>query len=301
MTRALLAALVASSVLTLTTSAQVAYTDNQGREWRQMAGTTGNTWEAFAAFAPTDGQTPISGSFSGLDLTGWVWATEAQVTSMFSDWVPEITVTPFVGGSAYVLQGLGFFSSFRPTFEYYTTFGGYNYLSAWTATGAGDQASLASVSAQYPVFYGSFAVGDLASKGSADAYRGLWLYRQTPFHNLGFALAGTNGAAVLRGSGALTAGASTTLTVLGGKENAPALVAFGSRAVNVPLLGGTFVPSRDLGVVRTTLDLYGQLTLTGAWPAGIPSGSEVYVQVWFPDAGGPAGAAATNAIRIDVP
>lgn len=299
-TRILASALLATA-LALAPAAQVAYGDNQGREWRHVVGTTGTSWQSFAAFAPTDGVTPILGSYGGQDLTGWVWATDAQVTSLFSDFVPEILGTPEVAGANYVLPGLGFFSLFRPTFEYYTTFGGYNYVAGWTASESGGAARIASVSAQYPVFYGSFSVSGLADTSTSDAFRGLWLYRQTPFHNLGQALAGTNGAAVLRGSGTLVAGSTTTLSVLGGKEGAPALVVIGSRAVNVPLLGGTFVPSRDLGLVRTTLDAYGQLSLAGPWPAGLPSGSSVYVQVWFADAGAPAGAAATNALRIDVP
>jgi len=299
-TRVLASVLLATG-LALATSAQAAYTDNHGREWRHVVGTTGQTWQSVAAVAPTDGVTPITNPAGGTHLLGWVWATDEQVRSLFSDFVPEILVTPDLGGPAYVLQGLGFFSVFRPTFEYYTTFGGYNYLSGWTATAVGGAARIASVSAQYPVFDGGFSVTGLADQSSSEPYRGLWLYRQTPFHNLGFAKAGTNGAAVLRGSGTLSAGTTTTLDVLGGKEGAPALVAIGSRAVNVPLLGGTFVPSRDLGTVRTTLDAYGQLTLSGLWPAGIASGSSVYVQVWFADAGATGGAAATNAIRIDVP
>lgn len=297
----LLACGLLAALLPLTTSAQVAHSDNQGREWRQMAGTTGHTWQDFASFAPSDGVTPITGSFGGVDLGGWVWATNDQVTSLLAEFAPEIENQPFVDGPAYVLPGLFFFSSFRPTFEYYTTFGGYNFLAGWTASDAGSSARIASVSAQYPVFYGHFSVAEQASKSSADVYRGLWLYRQTPFHNIGFALAGTNGEAVLKGSGTLVAGTPTTLSVLGGRANAPALLAVGTQALNLPLLGGTFVPSRNLATVRTTLDANGQLTLTGAWPAGLASGTSVYAQLWFLDSGAPAGGAATNALRIDVP
>jgi hypothetical protein len=37
------------------------------------------------------------------------------------------------------------------------------------------------------------------------------------------------------------------------------------------------------------------------WPAGAPSGTTLVVQAWLQDAGGPAGAAASNALGGDVP
>jgi hypothetical protein len=287
--------------LSATASAQVAYVDNHGREWRQLSGTTNRTWDQVAALCPTDGVTPCVGTLGSAALDGWTWANEAQVTSMLSDFVPEILTTPSLGGSQYVLIAMYFFGPFQPTWEYYTTFGGYNYLTAWTATAAGGLAATASASAQWPVFHGSFDVGALAATDSVSAFRGVWLYRQTPFSNLGHALPGTNGPALLKGEGSVTPGATTTLRVQNGAPSATALLAIGLSTVNAPVYGGTFVPSPDVVLAPLPLDAYGNLTLITPWPAGVPSGTALYLQSWFADGGAVFGVAATNAIRIDVP
>jgi hypothetical protein len=245
--------------------------------------------------------TPIQGSLGATDLSGWVWATRDQVAEMLSEFAPDILRTPTLAGAEYVLSGLNLFSSFRPTFEYYTTFGGYNYIAGWTATQSGGTAYVPDVSAQYPVFYGSFSVAGLAALDYANPYLGVWLYRSTPFHNIGQALLGTNGQAVLKGSGALTPGAATALSVQNARPGSMALIAVGSTASNRPFLGGVFVPSRDLLLQRMPLDAGGHLALIGAWPASIPSGISLYAQCWFVDPGTPGGAAASNALRIDVP
>jgi hypothetical protein len=281
--------------------AQAPYMDNQGREWRQMAGSTGKTWNQLASVCPTDGITPCNGNLSGLNLTGWTWATQAQVTQLFSEFAPEILNYPSVGGPGYVLSGLGFFEFFKPTFEFYTTFGGYNYITGWTATAAGGQAVTASVSAEYPVFNGSFDVAALADVTSTSNFRGIWAFRQTPFFNLGQALPGTNGAALLKGSGSLAPSAPTTFVVQGGAPNAPAALILGLSQLNLPLFGGTLVPSPDIFIQPLTLNNFGSLTFTAPWPPAFPSGASLYLQTWFLDAGAQQGVAATNAVRIDAP
>ena len=39
----------------------------------------------------------------------------------------------------------------------------------------------------------------------------------------------------------------------------------------------------------------------GTWPAGVPSGTRLVVQVWMPDAGGPQGFSATTAVSATAP
>ncbi|MBK6939649.1 MAG: hypothetical protein IPH13_05470 [Planctomycetes bacterium] len=117
-------AILASSVLLAALAianraavAQVAYVDAQGRQWRQMTGTTGLNWNQVDAVCPNDGVTPCSGMLSGVNTDGWVWATQMQVMELVSETVPEIADTPSVRGSAYDLHGLSFFGGFKPTFE----------------------------------------------------------------------------------------------------------------------------------------------------------------------------------------
>jgi hypothetical protein len=108
---------------------QALYVDAQGREWRQLVDTTLLTWNDVAAVCPTDGLTPAAGPVGGANVTGWVWATRSQVAEMLSDFVPPLGLSPSVSGAGYVLNGLSFFGAFTPTWQFYTTFGGYLFIS----------------------------------------------------------------------------------------------------------------------------------------------------------------------------
>lgn len=164
-------ALLASTIA----SAQIAYVDTQGREWRQVDGLVNVTWLQVEAICPTDGITPCAGSLAGIDLSGWVWANTDQVTELFAEFVPQIVGQPSLGGPSLVLPALFFFGSFAPTFEFYTTFGGYNYLSAWTSTERDGLAGVAEVSATWNAFDSIWNVAAQASVSTASVYRGVWL------------------------------------------------------------------------------------------------------------------------------
>lgn len=116
----------------------------------------------------------------------------------------------------------------------------------------------------------------------------------------GQALAGSNGTPVLAGSGALNAGAAITLDLSNALPLAPAFLVVGFTRVDLPLLGGTLVPSLDLVLTRF-IDGAGNDGLTLIWPSGMPSGFSVYWQTWLLDPAGPQGAAASNAVLCLVP
>lgn len=283
--------------------AQAPYVDAQGRSWRQLPDSVGRTWDSFAAVCPTDGVTPCTGSTSGLDLTGYVWATQTQTLELFSEFLPEVADELALGGAAYTLPALGFFGSFKPTWEFYTTFGGYNYLSGWTATNSGGFAIVPEASAQYPVFNGSFSLLTEIATSSASFYRGAWLFLPAPgpFENLGGSLPGSWGAPGLKGTSTLAPGSTTTLDIAHGNPNSIALLAIGASAVNLPLYGGVFVPSPDLLISGLPIDANGALSLAAPWPSNVPSGVSLYFQAWMPDVEGPLGFAATNALRLVTP
>lgn len=297
------AAVVFALTCLQTASAQVPYIDAQGREWRQMPGTTNSTWDQIDAVCPNDGFTPCAGSVGGVDLTGYVWATRTQVLELLSEFLPDIADELTLGGPAYTLPGLGFFGSFKPTFEFYTTFGGYNYLSGWTSTVVGSAAYVPEVSAEYPVFNGYFNLQAQAATSSTSTFRGIWLFKPPvgPFVNLGHSLPGTYGAPGLTGSGPLTAGSTTTLSIKHGNPSGTALLAIGTSAINLPTLGGTFVPSPDLLIAGLPLDANGAVTLSAPWPAGVPSATTFYFQAWIADSEGPLGVASTNALSVVAP
>ncbi len=222
--------------------AQVTHVDAHGREWREVFGTTGQSWNAVAAVLPADGVTPASGALSGMDVTGFVWARQADVRAMFAEFEPALLTSPSVSGSQYVLSALGFFSAFRPTFEFYTTFGGYNYILGWTSDRLLDHGGLASASAQYPVFDGHFDVTGTAPVADPNTLRGVWMYRPAPVGTVDCAPAAPNSTGV---GASIHAVGSTSLAhgdlVLHATELPPNATGFflcSTTTAVVPLAGG---------------------------------------------------------------
>jgi len=119
--------------------------------------------------------------------------------------------------------------------------------------------------------------------------------------DLGNSLAGTGGIApVLVGSGTLVPGTAATLTLTDALPNSQAWLFIGLSQINLPFKGGTLVPANDFLVPGLSVDISGGLVLAESWPA-LPSGMVVYFQYWVMDAGGPAGASASNALSGTTP
>ncbi|MGP1346583.1 MAG: GC-type dockerin domain-anchored protein [Phycisphaerales bacterium] len=165
--------------MTTTAVGQVAFTDSQGREWRQVTSTAGLSWNTVASVCPQDGQTECAGAVAGNDLTGWIWATDGQVRDMLAEFVPELEEVDQVGGPEYTLAGLGFFGLFEPTQEFYTTVGGFFSLSAISCTTSNAGAITPSVGASYNPNNGSFSVAGVTSLDGVSGLRGVWLFRPT--------------------------------------------------------------------------------------------------------------------------
>jgi len=118
--------------------------------------------------------------------------------------------------------------------------------------------------------------------------------------DLGNALAGTNGEPLLTGDGTLTGGSPTTLTMTQGLPSGSGTLVVGTVAVDAPFKQGVLVPSLSF-LVPAAFNPNGAWSLAFTWPAGLPSGFELYWQVWFPDPGGPAGFAASNGLKSTTP
>ncbi len=119
--------------------------------------------------------------------------------------------------------------------------------------------------------------------------------------DLGNATAGTSGPPVLRGAGALQAGASVTLALLDALPGGIAILVLGTTRLDLPLLGGVLVPYPDLLAVGIPVDGQGRTVQRFAWPGGLNSGFTLYNQFWIPDPGGPQGFAVSNGLLARVP
>jgi len=123
-----------------------------------------------------------------------------------------------------------------------------------------------------------------------------------PWEDLGEALAGTAGIEPnLEGSGTLLAGSNVMLALNNALGNAPAVLFVGLDRLDAPFKGGVLVPQPDISLSGITTTAAGTAVLGTTWPAGVPSGTVVYYQMWIVDAGAPAGLSASNALSSTTP
>src|SRR5262245_50861020 len=183
---AILAALLLPTVLHAQT-----VNDNHGKEWRQLVETVGLSWKQLALVCPGDGVTPCSGvvggpTFTGPDLTGWVWATQSQVIELFSYYTPDILTSPTVEGQQYFFSASAFLGAFRPSFSMFLTYQTAQRVDGWTAStdsaglpvAGGVGAGTTSVS-----IGGSFSVAPVGDPTAVSSGLGVFLWRSTGLTN----------------------------------------------------------------------------------------------------------------------
>jgi CubicO group peptidase (beta-lactamase class C family) len=124
------------------------------------------------------------------------------------------------------------------------------------------------------------------------------------WHHLGQGLDGSNGQPYLEPKGDLVAGQPFELKLERALPGAGAYLTFGLAKLNAPFKGGTLVPDVSAaagGLLPLVTNPLGEIELSGTWPAGVPSGTTLYLQYWIQDPGGPSGFAASNAVRGTTP
>ncbi|HJY76261.1 MAG TPA: hypothetical protein VKE95_06480 [Burkholderiales bacterium] len=185
-------AILATLLLPTVLHAQVGpVNDNHGKEWRQPVDTAGLSWKQVARACPGDGVSPCAGvaggpDFPGPDLTGWVWATQSQVTELFSYYTPDILTSPSVQGQQYFFSASAFLGAFRPSFSMFLTYQTAQRVDGWTAStdsagfpvSAGVGAGTTSVS-----IGGSFGLEPVGDPAEVSSGRGVFLWRSTGLVN----------------------------------------------------------------------------------------------------------------------
>lgn len=99
----------------------------------------------------------------------------------------------------------------------------------------------------------------------------------------------------LVGEGSLIAGTPMNHFLANGLPGATAALFVGLSRIDATFKQGVLVPSPDIVKLRT-LNGSGASSAPVVWPAGIPSGTELFVQYWVVDGSGPAGLVASNAV-----
>lgn len=102
-------------------------------------------------------------------------------------------------------------------------------------------------------------------------------------------------------TGTLLAGAPVKLTLAEAAPLAPTALVIGLSQLGVPFKGGTMVPNPDLVLGGFVTAADSSLSLASTWPAGLPSGTNLWFQAWVADAAGPKGFAASNALKATTP
>lgn len=141
------------------------------------------------------------------------------------------------------------------------------------------------------------ALGDVDADGFPDVVLGhetdeeIWVVTNEGggWVDIGHSLPGEGLAPRLRGRGSRRPGEATRLGVADGPDVGPGWLIVGFEPSYEVFLGGTLVPSPDVAVAWGP-----PYVLEGRWPDGLPEGTPIYLQSWFPQAGG--GAIATNAL-----
>jgi hypothetical protein len=122
-----------------------------------------------------------------------------------------------------------------------------------------------------------------------------------PWTELGAGLAGLAGVAHLAGSGSLVDGAPIAVELSGAPASQLVTLFLGVAQLGAQFKGGTMWPAPFLAIPGLVTTNGGSLSLAGTWPGGLPSGTTIWLQLWWSDAGGPQGVASSNGLRATQP
>lgn len=109
---------------------------------------------------------------------------------------------------------------------------------------------------------------------------------------------GQRGVPVFAGAGALAANTAGHLDLFDARPNSLAILMIGLAPGNAPLLGGVLVPFPIIAQVNLLTNGVGELGIPFVFPAGLPGGTNIYLQYLVQDAANPNGVAFSNGLRL---
>ena len=95
-------------------------------------------------------------------------------------------------------------------------------------------------------------------------------------------------------------GTTATLDLTGAQPFVPYYFILGLSQLSAPFKGGLLVPAPN--IVSALPPIFpGAVSLSFAWPAGLPSCTQIWFQYWIQDPTGPVGFTASNGLRATTP
>jgi Tol biopolymer transport system component len=123
----------------------------------------------------------------------------------------------------------------------------------------------------------------------------------SPWADVGFAKAGGPGLPQLTGSGPLTSGSINGVHLSQAAPKQPCLLKCSITSVLTPFKGGTLVAVPALVESMLFTSSAGSLDVLFAWPAGVPSGFNLWFQVITADPGATKNMSISNAVKATAP
>jgi hypothetical protein len=118
-----------------------------------------------------------------------------------------------------------------------------------------------------------------------------------PWTGMGSGLAGVSGTPSLIGSGTLVAGSGNAIDLANAAPSAPAGLFIALSSTPVAFKGGVLLPVPFLAVLSLATSAAGTVPLPFVMPAGVPTGTQLWLQWAVQDAAAVQGVALSNAIR----
>jgi hypothetical protein len=180
-------------------------------------------------------------------------------------------------------------------------------IDAWLGTGTG------SFDGPHPLGMGAqsdVAVADVDSDGFPDlAFRletdlRVLISRApslAPHSLLGSPKAGTFGEPAFKAYGTLQPDSELRLSLCNARPLATSHLVLGLSQLDAPFKGGVMVPLPTAILMGIPVDPDGSMAGTFDWPAGLPTGFELYLQFWIEDPAAWLGLSASNGLRSVTP
>ena len=125
--------------------------------------------------------------------------------------------------------------------------------------------------------------------------------RTTPFTDMGGASVGSSGKPVLTGSGPLTPASPLTIALANAKPGAPTLLWLTFSSSPTAKFGGTLYALPNPISFSFVANGAGGLSLPTTWPAGIPAGTDLFLQFLIKDTGAATNFVLSNALKLTTP